>query len=88
MTRSRDEFVTAMTDWLTRRIARPGVNIAAGTRLFEGGLIDSIRILELIAYTEDAIGEEIPDRRIRMDNFSTVDRIADVFLAGANNAAA
>ncbi len=88
MTRSRDEFVTAMTDWLTRHIARPGVTVNADTRLFEGGLIDSIRILELIAYTEDAIGSVIPDLRIRMDNFSSVERIAEVFLGEPGFAAA
>jgi acyl carrier protein len=43
-------------------------------------VINSIRVLELIAWTERAIGREIPDGQIRMDNFQTVTRIAEVFL--------
>ena len=50
--------------------------------------MDSIKVLELIAYTERAIGEVIPDSRIRMDNFRTVGRIAEVFVAEASDAAA
>ena len=87
MTRSRAQFVADMTDWLARRVVQPGAKVAAHTRLFEGGLIDSIRILELIAYTEEAIGTVIPDVRIRMDNFSSVERIADVFFKEATDAA-
>jgi acyl carrier protein len=37
-------------------------------------------VLELIAFTEQAIGSAIPDSQIRMDNFQTVSRIASVFL--------
>ena len=47
-----------------------------------------MRILELIAYTERAIGRMIPDNLIRMDNFSSIARIAEVFLGEPTNAAA
>lgn len=78
MTRTR--FVAEMVDWLNRRYsAQTGVVFAAETALFVRGRIDSIRILELIAWTERAIGRAIPDEQIRMDNFSSVLRIADVF---------
>lgn len=88
MTTSREQFVAAMTDWLARRVVPLGTSVAADTRLFEGGLIDSIRILELIAYTEEAIGTVIPDVRVRMDNFSSVERIAEVFFKEAKDVAA
>lgn len=77
-----------MVAWLNERLARPTVVIRADTPLFESGLIDSIRILELIAWTEEAIGKTIPDARIRMDNFRTVARIAEVFVEEGNDAAA
>lgn len=73
-------FVPLMVEWLNERFASADVTIGAETPLFEGGLIDSIRVLELIAWTEEAIGSAIPDARIRMDNFRTVARIAEVFL--------
>ena len=82
------QFVDEMVVWLNTRVARPGVTVDADTPLFEGGLIDSIRVLELIAWTEDAIGAVIPDARIRMDNFRTVRRIAEVFVREGADAAA
>jgi len=86
--RSTPQFVDEMVTWLNTGIARPGVIVDADTPLFEGGLIDSIRVLELIAWTEDAIGTAIPDARIRMDNFRTVRRIAEVFVREGADAAA
>ena len=77
---SRPRFVETMLDWLNGRLAPPGVRIDADTPLFRTGLIDSIRILELIAWTERATGRLIAEREIRMDNFRTVARIADVFV--------
>jgi acyl carrier protein len=82
MTDTGPTFVEAMLDWLNGKLAPPGVRIDADTPLFRTGLIDSIRILELIAWTERATGRLISDRDIHMDNFRTVARIADVF-AGA-----
>lgn len=86
--KSSAHFITEMVQWLNTRVARPGVTVHADTPLFEGGLIDSIRVLELIAWTEDAIGAVIPDARIRMDNFRTVRRIAEVFMKEGADAAA
>ena len=77
---NRPGFVSDMLEWLNRRLAPPGVIIDADTPLFRSGIINSIRILELIAWTERATGRTIADREIRMDNFQTVGRIADVFV--------
>ena len=76
----RPAFINDMLEWLNRKLAPPGVRIDAETPLFRSGIINSIRILELIAWTERATGRTIPDREIRMDNFQTVGRIADVFV--------
>lgn len=80
MTDVRPRFVETMLDWLNRKLAPPGITIDAETPLFRTGIINSIRILELIAWTERATGRSIAEREIRMDNFQTVARIADVFL--------
>ena len=58
------------------------------TPLFATRLLDSLKVLELIAFTEQAIGRAIPDSHIRMDNFQTVARIATVFLPLDDDAAA
>lgn len=85
---TRERFITEMVAWLRDRLAPTEIVIVADTPLFTPGLMDSIRVLELIAYTERAIGSVIPDSRIRMDNFRTVGRIADVFLPEVDYAAA
>ncbi len=83
-----ESFISEMLSWLNARLAPPGVTITADTPLFANGLINSIRILELIAWTEREIGWEIPDVMIRMDNFQSVRRIAEVFVAEAQDVAA
>ena len=85
---TREMFTIEMVRWLNARVAPAGVTIKADTPLFARGLMDSIRVLELIAYTERAIGSTIPDSRMRMDNFHTVARIADVFVEESSDAAA
>lgn len=74
-------FAAAMLAWLNARFAPPGVTIRLDTPLFADHVVDSIRVLELIAWTERETGREIADALIRMDNFRTVRRIADVFAA-------
>jgi len=48
-TMSHDDFVQLTVDWINRRLAPPNVRVTADTPLFAGGLIDSLRILKLIA---------------------------------------
>ena len=79
MTDPRSPFIETMLAWLNSKLAPPGVTIDADTPLFRTGLINSIRILDLIAWTERATGRAIADREIRMDNFQSVARIAEVF---------
>jgi acyl carrier protein len=75
-------FLEALLAWLNGRFARDGVVIGADTPLFTSRLIDSLRILELIAFTERGLDLRIPDSAVRMDNFATPRRIAKVFAAG------
>lgn len=76
-------FMDALAAWIARRL-EPGAPVGPDTPLFEG-LIDSIRILELIAWTERETGRRIPDAMIRMDHFRTIRRIAETFAAEASH---
>ena len=80
MSARQEEFAREMLAWLNDEVAPRGVRVDADTPLFATRLLDSLRVLELIAFTEQAIGRAIPDSHIRMDNFQTVARIAAVFL--------
>ena len=77
---ARERFETALVRWLNSRFGSKGIVITADTPLFARGVIDSLGILELIAWTEMHTGQLVPDERIRMDNFGTVARIARVFV--------
>ena len=76
-------FVAETVDWINRTLVPRDVSIDADTALFANGLIDSIRVLRLLAWTEHALGLRIPDSRIRMDYFRTVRTIADTFAGSA-----
>ena len=80
MSDQRRQFIERMLTWLNDDVAPEGVRISEDTQLFASRLLDSLRVLELIAFTEQAIGSTIPDSQVRMDNFQTVSRIATVFL--------
>lgn len=80
MSDQRPRFVFRMLAWLNDTVAPEGVHISEDTPLFTSRILDSLRVLELIAFTEQAMGSTIPDSQIRMDNFQTVARIATVFL--------
>lgn len=79
---TRQQFTHDLVAWLNTGIVPDGVSVTANTELFANGLIDSVRILELIAWTERALDRRIPDRMIRMDLFGSAARIADTFLEG------
>jgi acyl carrier protein len=88
MTPRRARFVARMLRWITERLAPPGTVVRATTPLFTSGLVSSIKVLDLIAWTEREIGRQIPDAQIRLDNFHSVQRIADFFVVEACDAAA
>ena len=77
---ARSRFEQAMVAWLNSRFASKRIVITADTPLFARGVIDSLGILELIAWTEVNTGRIVPDESIRMDNFGTVARIAQMFV--------
>ena len=79
----RSCLASDLVDWLNVRFATDELEFTRDTALFERGRINSIRILEIIAWVERAIGRRIPDREIRMDNFATVNRIIAVFAPEA-----
>jgi len=72
------DTLESLLQWLNERMAPDNVTIQADTPLFEG-IIDSMKVLELIAWTEKETGQTIPDQKIVMSNFSTARRVAEVF---------
>jgi len=64
-------------------LLRPSdVTIDEDTYLFDDGLIDSLKILLLIAFVEVETGRMIPDRDVVMSHFRTIRTIARRFGDG------
>jgi acyl carrier protein len=81
---TRNEFERALIDLivfgLSSRRRRPvQIDVDPQTPLFESGLIDSLAILELIAFVEDATGRAIPARQVQMKHFGSIERISAAF---------
>ena len=57
--------------------------VLPGTRLFEERLVDSLKILELIAFLESATGRKIPDRQVVLANFASIETMAKAFSTRA-----
>lgn len=83
---THEAFVKELTAWVNSLVAAQGVTVDEDTRLFEGGLINSLRILEIIAWVERASGRQVTDRQIQMDNFASVRRMATVFAPSSADA--
>lgn len=82
---SRDAFTRALIDFISgplcagrARLCQP-VQIDAFTPLFESGIVDSLGIIDLLAFVEAATGTPVPMRKIDMQYFGTVDRLASTF---------
>jgi acyl carrier protein len=56
-------------------------SIASDTPLFEGGVLDSLSILHLIATIEDLCGCAVPDEMVVMKHFQSVDAITVAFCS-------
>ncbi len=57
--------------------ARP--RVCRSTPLFETGLIDSLAILDLIGFVEKVTGRAVPQRKVVMKFFRSVETIASSF---------
>ena len=57
--------------------------ITVDTRLFEDRVIDSLKVLELIAFVQSVLGRKIPDAQIVLSNFRSIATIARVFTGEA-----
>ena len=54
--------------------------VDADTPLFEQGVLDSLRVLDLIAFVEAETGRPLPDSAIRLERFKTASAIAETAL--------
>ena len=75
------ELEQRLLSFTREKLAEPGIapSIMAETRLFEDQVVDSLKILELIAFLQSALDRKIPDSQIVLANFRSIATIARVF---------
>ena len=72
-------FINEVLPALDPDRAKPSEPIRAETPLFETNLLDSLSILHLIAAIEDLTGEAVPDAKVTMKHFQSVETLTRTF---------
>jgi acyl carrier protein len=76
----RKDFEESLAAFVTDLTARKGGRaVRVSTPLFAAGLLDSLKILDLICFVEAALGIRIPDHRVTLGNFKSIKAISDAF---------
>ena len=78
----RDEFERRLTRFINEKLLGGGQAVGVDTLLFEEGYINSLRVLDLLAFVEKTLGRKIPDHTVRLANFRSVRAITRTFLEG------
>jgi acyl carrier protein len=74
-------FEKGLVEFINARLVPEGKGVVtADSQLFEEGLINSIKILDLMAYVEKQIGHKIPDKLVIMKNFRSARAITTTFV--------
>ena len=80
---TRKEFEESLVAFVTELAARKTSRaVRINTPLFTSGLFDSLKVLDLICFVESALGIQIPDRRVRLENFKSIKAISNAFWKG------
>lgn len=77
-----DDLETAVLAFVNDKLLAGRPQVTATDRLFEDGHLDSLRVIELIAFVERATGAKIGDRRVRLATFRSAHAIALAFAEG------
>jgi acyl carrier protein len=85
---TKQELERSLLDFVRHRLVAEelAARIEAHTPLFEQRIVDSLRILELIAFIESAIGREIPDAQVVLANFRSIETMASRFSTDGDTA--
>ena len=76
-----EQFTSALVRFVEHDLLGGGSGrVQADTYLFDEGLIDSLKILRLIAFVEHWTGRPIPDADVVMSNFRSPNTIAERFV--------
>ena len=77
----KDEFEIKLLEFINHKlIGSANIRITETAKLFEKRLINSMKIIELIAFVEKKLKIKVNDDMVTMENFESVRIIADKFI--------
>lgn len=63
---------TQMSEYILRRIRKPGLKIDESTPLFSSGLVDSLALADILAKLEDLTHTRIPPGKVQPKDLETI----------------
>ncbi len=77
---SQKQFQASLARFISEIAGQPARRpVRVTALLFSGSLIDSLKILDLIAFVESSLGIHIPDHEVTIHNFRTIRAISNAF---------
>jgi acyl carrier protein len=76
---SSQQFQRDLARFVQALATEHAVRIRSTTRLFDSGIVDSYKVLELISYLETALRIRIPDESVTLDNFRSIRAMTNAF---------
>jgi acyl carrier protein len=70
-----NDFRRALRDALVAQFGADPANLDDHTKLFSGGLIDSLSVIDLITLVERELGQRVPPAAITLENFDSIAQI-------------
>jgi acyl carrier protein len=74
----RTEFITAVRNFLITRNPQEPHTFGPEDNLFTLGLVDSLRLVELIVFLEELTGQELPVENYSISSFYTINGLYDM----------
>jgi acyl carrier protein len=72
---------TALIDFIKNEVMRnKNAKLDENEDLLSAGVLDSLAILQLVAFIEDQFGVKVPDEDVVFENFQSINAI-DMYLA-------
>jgi acyl carrier protein len=72
---------TALSNYIKQEIMRnPNAKLNDGDDLLSAGILDSLGILQLVAFVEESFKIQIPDEDVVFENFQSIESL-DNYLA-------
>ena len=70
-----NDTATTLIDYIRKSYLKPNEPLTSDMSLFRDGLLDSMKMVELIAFVEETFRFRISPVDITVENFDSVDRI-------------